>query len=82
MNPEIVDKIEKWLTANAELYINKYPDDFEEYNLKLNHSFRVKNEIDKIKLDYDEKIKEIKIRVTRKKTVELETEAEEEVEEE
>ncbi len=48
MNPEIVDKIEKWLTANAELYINKYPDDFEEYNLKLNHSFRVKNEIDKI----------------------------------
>jgi len=37
------------------------------------------NEIDKIKLDYDEKIKEIKIRVTRKK-VEVETE-EEEIEE-
>ena len=35
MNPEFVDKIEKWLTANAESYIKKYPDDFEEYNLKF-----------------------------------------------
>ncbi len=48
MNPEFVYKIEKWLTANAESYIKKYPDDYEEYNLKLNHTFRVKNEIDKI----------------------------------
>ena len=48
MNPEYVDKIEKWISANAEFYINNHPENSEEYNLKLKHTFRVKEAIEKI----------------------------------
>ena len=48
MSPEDVVKIEQWFSVNAESYIKNHPDNSEEYRLKRNHTFRVKEAIEKI----------------------------------